>query len=318
MTTIAVLRHRAALAIAAMLVAACSLNPPHSTLDAPPTPAQLAELWQEPADIARRDLYGGPGGARNAPNPQTKFRIVELDKKGFSRGYDVEDERDREWSVKTGLEARPETVVSRLIWAVGYHQPPTYYLPTWQAEGSTVPMAAARFRLDTPGPKKVDDWYWNTNPFVGTREFQGLLVLMIMVNNWDLKNTQNVLYDVEGAKPPRWYVVRDIGASLGGTRWFLPGTRDHLVDFEREKFIRDVDKGLVKFYYRGAWREPYLKAGVHVEDVAWICGWLSKLSDAQWKDAFRAGGYSPEESARFIKRMKEKIAEGLSLPLAGV
>ncbi len=220
--------------------------------------------------------------------------------------------------MKIGPEARPETVVSRLLWAVGYHQPPTYSLPTWSAAGSTVPMAAARFRLDTPGPKKVDDWSWSANPFVGTRPFQGLVVLMIMVNNWDLKTTQNVLYDVEGARPPRWFVVRDIGASLGGTRWLIPGSRDDLLDFEREKFISRVDNGLVRFHYRGAWREPYLKAGVHVEDVTWICGWLSRLSDAQWQDAFRAGGYSPDESARFIKRMKEKIADGLRLQIEGV
>jgi hypothetical protein len=303
--------------VAAIAIGACSLNPPRSTLPTPPTPDQMAELWQEPADIATRDLYGGPGGRRNAPDPAAAFKIVELDKTGFSAGYDVEDAQGREWSVKIGQEARPETVVSRIIWAVGYHQPPTYYLPTWRAANDTVPKAAARFRLDKPGPKKADDWFWNTNPFVGTRPFQGLFVLMVMLNNWDLKNTQNVLYDVEGSKPSRWFVVRDLGASLGNTRWFIPGSRDNLVDFEREPFITEVNNGRVEFHYRGAWREPYLKHGMRVDDVVWICGWLSRLSDAQWRDAFRAGGYSPDESRRYITKLKQKIADGLRLRTEG-
>jgi hypothetical protein len=301
------------IAVAVLAIGACSLTPPRSTLPAPPTPAQLAELWEEPTDIARRDLFGGPGGADNAPDPKAAYRIVDLDTTGFSGGYDVEDSNGREWSVKTGLEARSETVVSRILWAVGYHQPPTYYLPTWKSEDSTVPKAAARFRLDKPGPKKVGDWFWNRNPFVGTRPFQGLFVLMVMVNNWDLKNTQNVLYDVEGASPSRWFVVRDLGASLGNTRWFVPGSRDDLQDFEREPFITKVRNGQVEFHYRGAWREPYLKHSMRVEDVVWICGWLSRLSDSQWRDAFRAGGYSPAESDRYVTRLKTKIADGLRL-----
>ena len=45
MTPVAFIRHRAALAIAAaMLVAACSLNPPHFTLDAPPTAAATSAI----------------------------------------------------------------------------------------------------------------------------------------------------------------------------------------------------------------------------------------------------------------------------------
>jgi hypothetical protein len=304
-------------AAAALALGACSLNPPLSTLSGAPSPEQLAQLWIEPTNIATRDLYGGPGGAENAPDPKASYTVVDVDDEGFSRGYDVEDPLKREWSVKIGLEARPETVVSRILWAVGYHQPPTYYLPAWQASGSAEPQPAARFRLDTPGPQNAGPWKWNTNPFIGTREFQGLLVLMIMVNNWDLKDTQNVVYEAEGAVPPRQFVVRDIGGSLGGTRWFLPGSRDNLPDFERERYIERVEDGKVRFHYRGAWREPYLKSNIRVDDVIWISQWLARVSDAQWHDAFRAGGYSRDESARYIKRLKEKIADGLRLNPAG-
>ena len=47
--------------------------------------------------------------------------------------------------------------------------------------------------------------------------------------------------------------------------------------------------------------------------MRWICGRLQRLSDAQWRDAFRAGGYPPDDAERFIRRLKQKIAEGLAL-----
>jgi hypothetical protein len=37
------------------------------------------------------------------------------------------------------------------------------------------------------------------------------------------------------------------------------------------------------------------------------------LSDAQWRDAFRAGGFEPAVADRFIRRLKAKIDEGLKL-----
>ena len=40
---------------------------------------------------------------------------------------------------------------------------------------------------------------------------------------------------------------------------------------------------------------------------------LAELTDAQWHDAFRAGGVTPDLAERFIRRLKQKIAEGLAL-----
>ena len=48
-------------------------------------------------------------------------------------------------------------------------------------------------------------------------------------------------------------------------------------------------------------------------DVRWICGRLSRISDQQWSDAFRAGGYAEPTAQRYIRRLKQKIAEGLEL-----
>ncbi len=67
----------------------------------PDRPASIAELWRDPGDIARRDLFHGAGGAEHAPKQRT-FAFVAEDTSGWSPGFDVRDERGVEWSVKTG------------------------------------------------------------------------------------------------------------------------------------------------------------------------------------------------------------------------
>ena len=119
-----------------------------STLPGPPTPVQLAELWEEPTDIADRNLFDGPWGKDLAPDPTAIYSFVSAKSVGISPGYSVTDANGMEWSVKQGPEAKVEVVMSRIVSAVGYHQPPVYYLPKWTlAEGlSQRPETEARFR----------------------------------------------------------------------------------------------------------------------------------------------------------------------------
>lgn len=297
-----------------VLQSACALKA-HSTLTGAPTPLQMSELWAEPD--AGRDLFAGPGGNEGAPDPLASYRFVARDTTGKSRGYDVVGPDGRQWSVKLGVEAQSEVVVSRLLWAVGYYQPATYYLPGWTLSGApeSGQQPPGRFRLESPTEKRVGRWSWSRNPFVGTRPFGGLFVMMVMVNNWDLKTTQNPLYDIdaEGGATGLRYVVRDLGASLGGTRWFFPGSKSDVNDFEDERFIKSVDAGRVRFHYRGAWREPHLKRVVTTEDVAWISTRMSRLTPAQWSDAFRAAGYGEADAGRYVRRLKQKVVDGLAV-----
>jgi hypothetical protein len=39
---------------------------------------------------------------------------------------------------------------------------------------------------------------------------------------------------------------------------------------------------------------------------------MQRLTDAQWHDAFRAGNYSDADAERFIRRLKQKIDDGLA------
>jgi hypothetical protein len=67
----------------------------------------------------------------------------------------------------------------------------------------------------------------------------------------------------------------------------------------------------VTFDWRG--RHDALFGDITPADVRWICGRLQRLTDEQWQQAFRAGGYTKADADRFIGRLKQKIAEGMAL-----
>ena len=302
-----------------LLAAACSLPACQpviqSTLAGPPSAIQMAELWVQPSGA--RDLYWGVGGERLAPDPAARYTVIEVKRGGFSRGYTVLDADEREWSAKFPPEAQTEVAASRIFWGVGYHQPPIYLLPEWHAEKAPAanPQLPARFREKSPDLHGLDageSWSYYRNPFVGTRPLNGLLVLHAMLGNSDLKDEQNIIYSLKAAREgvTRWYVARDVGQTFGRTGRFDPPRGDPEV-FEHTPFIRGIANGYVQFEYRGRHRALFDR--ITPADVRWICERLDTLTDAQLHDAFRAAGYPKVIADRFIRRLKQKIAEGLQL-----
>ena len=49
------------------------------------------------------------------------------------------------------------------------------------------------------------------------------------------------------------------------------------------------------------------------EDVKWAATHLQALTDQQWHDAFRAGNYADSDTERFLRRIRQKIDNGLAL-----
>ena len=89
------------------------------------------------------------------------------------------------------------------------------------------------------------------------------------------------------------------------------GSKNDLAGFLESGFIDAVGNNRVTFEYSGP-NKP-LVSNIAVEDVQWTATLMSRLSDQQWQDAFRAGDYSAEDANRFIAKLKEKIATGLAL-----
>lgn len=309
----------ALLVLTATITGACAGVKVPQKSAAPKPPA--ASMWKAPADIATRDLFYGPWGKENAPDPNGVYTLVERKHTGVNLGLTVKDEQGREWSVKQpfpgGLdsEAPVEVALSRILSALGYHQPPVYFLPALTVKddfGKRVEVGG-RFRLKD---KKVLDetgfWNWEDNPFVGTKEYQGLIVLLMMFNSTDIKNTNNSLYEYRhGDLVEQWYVARDIGSALGDLNRISP-RKNHPESFEKEPFLIGVNNGYVQFHYSG-WYKNLVRDRITPEEVAWAANLIGRLSDQQLQDAFRAGGFKPEVASRYIARIREKITEARAI-----
>jgi hypothetical protein len=196
-------------------------------------PAGPAVLWREPADISSRNLFYGPGGEKDQPHGP--FTFVKEDLDGTNPKFVVRDKDDVKWKVKLGEEVRPETVASRLVWAVGYFTNEDYFLPDLQVaelprlrRGQRQVMAGGvlhnvRLKRYLKGEEKLGSWQWRNDPFAGTRELNGLRVAMALINNWDVKDENNSVYEYKHDKdgPAQIYMVSDLGASFGtpGRSW---------------------------------------------------------------------------------------------------
>jgi len=304
-----------------------------------PKPSGTPMLWTDPGDVAARDLYHGPTSPENAPAPP--FTFVEEDKSGESPKFEVRDSRGTRWSVKLGPEAQAETVATRLVWAVGYFAEESYYLD--EARVRRLPklsrgrefVTGDRVRGARFEPKRADvvrgpSWGWNKNPFEDTRELSGLKILMILLNNYDAREANNRVLYVDGhdGRTEARFVVSDLGATLGRAGG-LGGKRakNDLEAFLSTKFVRGVDErdGVVEFdydtrprglghlsvlqpfYYRAEVKKEKAMRGIPVEHAAWIGSYLSRLTDEQLSEAFRAANYDGATAEGYVRALRERI-----------
>jgi hypothetical protein len=298
-----------------------------------------AALWLNPTDIASRDLFYGPGGKDDAPH--TVFTFVKEDRSGTNPKFDVHDENGVKWKVKLGVEAKPETVATRFVWAVGYYANEDYFLHELRVEnlphlsrgqnlvGPDGTIRDVRLKRYVEGEKKVGEWKWSENPFTSQRELNGLRVMMALLNNWDLKDENNAVYDEKSKDiddPKVHYLVSDLGASFGTTGRGLThsASKGNLHSYRRSKFISKVTPEYVDFNVPSrpaliyvftpkefASRMDMRWIGKHIprSDAKWIGGLLAQLSPQQIRDAFRAADYSPEQIEGFAAVVEQRIAE---------
>jgi hypothetical protein len=282
-------------------------------------PAGPPVLWREPTDIASRDLYYGPGG--KAHEPHGTFTFEKEDTQGYSPKFDVVDENGVKWRVKLGEEARPETAASRLVWAVGYFANEDYFMPVMHLK-STPRLRRGREFLSPDGTvrnarlkrrpedeKKIGNWKWDNNPFKGTREWNGLRVMMALINNWDLKNANNSIYQVKGGHPEQHYAVSDLGGSLGPPNVNY-GERGDVEAYSRSKWIGNTSPQFVSFRLMDRLSgDRWVIQNIPIADAKWVGRLLSQLSPAQIGDAFRAAGFSPAEVDGFTEAVRRRIAD---------
>ena len=285
-----------------------------------PMPAGTPVMWREPADIATRDLFLGSGGEAGKPDVSS-LTLIEKVEGGFSEKYRVRDAAGREWVAKVSREAQSEAAAVRLLWGVGYVTELTYLVPSVTIPGTPKgTYENVRFEGRSKDVKRLDPWLWDKNPFVGKREFQGLKVMMLLLNNWDIKDDNNGILHVvtpEGQSELH-YIVSDLGATFGkigsGPLWALKRSRNNPEDYADSKFVERIQKDRVSFHYGGKKQGTF--EDISVGDVQWIAGLLSRLSDQQISDAFRAANYTQEEVTTLTSAVRARINELANLPPA--
>jgi len=264
----------------------------------PVKPVSISALWHDPGEIPSLDLAFGEGGAAHAPRRDAIYSFEKEDLGGTSAKFYVKDQDGVQWLVKVGDEARGETAATRFVWAMGYFVDEDYFVPEMHVSGMAKlhrkshsihkdgTIANARLKRTQRKQKKLDTWAWADNPFRGSRELNGLRVMMALINNWDLKTVNNKVYGPKEAKDAAQknasgdkeeistdvqdrdnssstqipdgesndenvrYVVSDLGASFGRTGGFSSRSKGKLKDYQKDGFIRATAPETVDFVMR--------------------------------------------------------------------
>jgi hypothetical protein len=277
-----------------------------------------AVIWRDPGDVASLNLLYGAGGQAHAPDPKGKFIFVKEDMQATSPKFDVTDEQGVEWKVKLGQEPQSETAATRFLWAAGYFVDEDYYLAEFKVTGmpklhrggnfvsADGTVHKARLERKSKEEKKLGNWGWFDNPFLNQRELNGLRVMMSLLNNWDLKEVNNSIYEVNRE---RRYVVSDAGATLGNTGNVMTRSKSEPKGYASSKFLEKAAPDFVDFALHA--RSDMEKVTRHIPraDAKWLGQRLAMLSEEQVRDCFRAAGYTPDEVTIYAQAVQKRIAE---------
>jgi hypothetical protein len=291
-------------------------------------------IWRDPGPIDRLDLIHGPGGPGLAPTPP--FTYVEEHGSGSQPCVSVRDQRGRKWRVKWGPEVRSETFAVRFAWACGYFAEATHFVPTGRVAAVCGDLSRAKACIDESG-EFIDarfeleeeqartlfeehSWSWNDNPFIGTRELDGLKIVVMLLSNWDTKDRRDVARGSNTAiferRLSRWrreaeYLITDWGGSMG--RWgsnIITRASWDVAGFEAQTpgFVTGVTDGCVTFGYSGQ-RTADVANGILVEHARWLYLRARGLREPQLHDGLLASGATEEEATRFARALLERIRQ---------
>ena len=296
-----------------------------------PLSSRRAVIWRDPGPAESLDLAAGPGGRDGTPAPP--FQFLEEHGTGTFPCVSVRDARGKTWRVKWGDEVHTEAFAARLAWAAGYFVEVNYFLPSGRIEGVNGLQRAgeciahdgtfrnARFELDEPGVVKHFDehsWAWNDNPFVGTRELNGLKIVMMLLSNWDNKDVRDVArgsntaifeYRMERDVLEARYLIIDWGAALGtwGSNVLSRGRWDcEAYAAQTDQFVIGTEGDRVLWGYKGQ-RTGDAVAEISRSDVQWLYAYLGGLGDEQIAAGLRASGASESEIADFTTALRARL-----------
>ncbi len=287
-------------------------------------------IWRNPGDVAKLDFVGGAGGREKAPKPP--FAFIEENLSGSNPKVRVEGADGVRWSVKFGPEVHAEVFATRIAWATGYFTEPSYFVASGliddlgelkrakdfiKSDGS---FTNARFeRQREKGVKNLEDeesWSWVQNPFVGTKELNGLKVIMMLVSNWDNKdvrdvkrgsNTAILQYPTSRGTEDR-YLVTDWGGSMGKWGGYLSREKWDCKGYTQQTpdFVKGVKGDFFVWGYTGQHTKDFTE-GIRISDMRWLMQYLGPITDDQLHAGLQASGATADEVTCFTQAVRERI-----------
>jgi hypothetical protein len=143
----------------------------------------------------------------------------------------------------------------------------------------------------------------------------------MLLSDWDTKDRRDVARGSNTAifehrvgrrrRREARYLITDWGGSMGRWggnivtrgRWDPDG-----FDAQTPQFVTGVDGDQVRFGYAGQ-RTADVATGISVHDVAWLCRYLGRITDAQLTAALEASGANAEEADRFTRAVRDRIGQ---------
>ena len=275
-------------------------------------------MWVDPGDPSMFDFQYGRAGSEQEPRPP--FSFVNEDLSRTTPKINVVDARGVRWNVKWGDEAVPSVFCTRLASSCGYLVEPEYFVASGRIDNVRNLNRArryvskdgsfrnARFQLRADSPKYLKGEYWplDKNPFLGSREFHGMQILMLLVSNWDKRDSNFGIFEDAGAgNPLRYlYVQTDWGASLG--RFGNPFTRSKwdCKDFADQSagFVRGIENERIKWGF-GDFDD------IRVSDARWLLQYLGKITDTQIRLGLSTSGATAQETACYAGALRQRIEQ---------
>jgi hypothetical protein len=283
-------------------------------------------MWHDPGPVETLDFRYGIGGPEMAPRPP--FTFTEEDFSGSTPKVKVKDAAGRTWVIKFGDEASPDTFCTRLAWAMGYYVEPEYYVAEGTIEGvkslqrarkevdSAGRFHSGRFQLRSREPKylKTVDWSWSDNPFQGTPELNGLKILMMLLSNWDDKDSRDEAR--RGGNTAIYqqgelyiYFIDDWGGAMGHwgkyftrSKWNAKGFREQSADFV------SMTGGGIHWGYTGQHTGLMIR-DVKFGDMAWLMQYLGRVTDDQLRAGLLSSGATEEEAGLYVEALRSRIAQ---------
>jgi hypothetical protein len=236
--------------------------------------------------------------------------------------------------VKWGKEVRSEPFACRMAWAAGYFVETNYFVRSGTIQAARELGKAATcigedgrfedacFEFNEPGARKMFEehgWAWNENPFVGTRELNGLKIVVLLLSNWDNKDVRDVArgsntaifeYTTPGGEVEARYLITDWGGSMGAWGGSVLSRMTWDCDAFAEQsshFVLGVDRdGRVRWGYSGQ-RTADAALDITADDVAWLHRRLSRVTDGQVRAGLTACGANDREADTFARALRARV-----------